>query len=381
MKVTHVIPTMGIKSGGPSRSVFNLVKGLRDKGMDAEICTMENPNNKNIEHAEWIHEIEGPQLNLFEICFPFNKLMKDNIGEIVHVHSIYSHPTIIAPAVARAKGVPYIIAPRGSLYQNALKLKSFKKKLFNKLFLWRDLQNATVIHATCKEEYRQIRACGIDRPIAIIPNSIKCPSVLCDVTPKDKIRVGFLGRMHPIKNIDGLIRGWAKANLGKRDDLELVIIGGTNFDYEKEYLASLHKLEEELDIQNIVWKGALYGDEKDNVMHTLSYNVLPSHSENFGMSVIESLLLGIPVIASEKTPWEELNDNKCGWWVPNTDDSLADTLTKAVSTSKDEWVEMGKRGQQMVINGYSVDAVSNDLITLYKWVLNGGEKPKFVYTE
>lgn len=381
MNVTHIVPALGEKSGGPSRSVYNLVVGLRDKGCNAEICALNDKRNPNIAHETWIHETEGPQTDFFAICFPFKANVRQNIGDIVHVHSIYSHPTMVGPAVAREKGVPYIIAPRGSLYANALRKSSLKKLLFNKLFLWRDIKGAAVIHATCKEEYRQIRACGIDRPVAIIPNSISCPLELSEITPKNKIRVGFLGRLNPIKNIDGLIRSWSKAGLGKRNDLELVIIGGANHDYEREYLTSLHDLELELGIANIVWEGALYGEEKDKVMHTLSYSILPSHSENFGMSVIESLLLGIPVIASDKTPWEELNDNKCGWWVPNTDESLADALTKAVSIPQDEWVEMGKRGQQMVVNGYSVDAVSGDLICLYNWVLGKCEKPSFVFID
>ena len=236
------------------------------------------------------------------------------------------------------------------LYANALKHNAGRKKVFNKLFQIRDLNKAAAIHVTCKEEMRQVRDAGVTAPVAIIPNSISIPEVLPTVCKKDIFRVGFLGRINSIKNIDGLLRAWDMAGLGKREDLELVIVGGTNF-----------------------------AEEKDKVLETLSCMVLCSHSENFGMSVVEAMLYGIPVIAAKTTPWSELNEFKCGWWVDNDDRTLSEALQKAVSLSDAEWLEMATNGQQIAVKNYSAKTLSQNLIQLYQWVLEGGLEPEFVY--
>ena len=358
MKVIHVTPGLGVKSGGPSRSVFNLVKHLREEGVDAEIVTMNHIDNPNISDAPFIKSFDVKRSLPFGLNLKFGSFLVRHLGDIFHI---------------QRKGIPYIVAPRGMLYANALKHNAGRMKVFNKLIQIRDLNKAAAIHVTCKEEMRQVRDAGVTAPVAIIPNSISIPEVLPTVCKKDIFRVGFLGRINSIKNIDGLLRAWDMAGLGKREDLELVIVGGTNLAEEVLYLDELHKLESERGITNIVWKGALYGEEKDKVLETLSCMVLCSHSENFGMSVVEAMLYGIPVIAAKTTPWSELNEFKCGWWVDNDDRTLSETLQKAVSLSDAEWLEMA------TVKNYSAKTLSQNLIQLYQWVLEGGLEPEFVY--
>jgi glycosyltransferase involved in cell wall biosynthesis len=60
-------------------------------------------------------------------------------------------------------------------------------------------------------------------------------------------------------------------------------------------------------------------------------------------------------------------------------DTLAETIQKAINTSENERLEMGKRGQELVKNNYSIEVIAKKMIRLYEWVLNGGEKPEFVY--
>lgn len=381
MKVIHITPGLGVKSGGPSRSVYNLVKQLREEWVDAEIVTRNILSNPNVAADPFILSYDVKKPLPFGLDSKYKSFLEKHLGDIFHIESIYTYPTIIAAWIAQRKGIPYIVAPRGMLYANALKHNAIRKKLFNKLFLIRDLNKAVAIHVTCQEEMRQVRDAGVTAPIAIIPNSIKIPETLPAVCKKDKFRVGFLGRINSIKNIDGLLRAWDIAGLGKRDDLELVIVGGTNLAEEVAYLEELHKIESERGITNIVWKGAVYGEEKDKILETLSCMVLCSHSENFGMSVVEAMLYGIPVIAAKTTPWSELNEFKCGRWVDNDDQTLSDTLKKAVSLSDSEWLEMANNGQKIAVQNYSAKTLSQNLIQLYHWVLEGGDKPEFVYMD
>ncbi|KUK57182.1 MAG: Uncharacterized protein XD81_1681, partial [Bacteroidetes bacterium 38_7] len=158
---------------------------------------------------------------------------------------------------------------------------------------------------------------------------------------------------------------------------ELVLMG----DGETSYKASLVRLVEKLDIKNIVFTGFLNGEEKETALQSLNYLVLPSKSENFGMVVPEALIREIPVIASKGTPWEELNTYNAGWWIDIGVQPLVETLHETLNLSEEQRQQMGQNGRKLVEEKYSIEAVAAQMIQLYKWILNGGEKPQFVYAK
>lgn len=382
MRVAQIIPSLGKKSGGPSRSVYALTKGLRTVGCETEILTNNYLVNPNIVSEGWIKAINVEKVRPFEYNPTFKKMVVESDYDLYHIHSIYSYPTTIAARVARKKGKPYIIAPRGSLYQKALRGSSaWKKAMFNRLFLMSDLNHASAVQVTCKEELQQVRSVGVKSPIAIIPNSLTLPDVTPTVAKPDKFRVAFVGRISPIKNLDSLIKAWAQAGFANSRDAELIIIGEAALEKEQAYLASLKTIESSLGINNLKWAGSKYGAEKDGLLNSCSYLFLPSHSENFGMVVPEALIQGVPVVASKGTPWESLVENNCGYWIDNSVDSMAQTLSDLYKLSDVDRKVMGINGQRMVIENFSMEAISNRLLSLYSWVLGDGKIPEFVSFE
>ena len=194
MRIAQIIPCLGCNSGGPSRSVYEMNKGLRLIGEDSIILTLNYLDNPNIASDEWIHCIDVKKILPFEFNPRFKDLLMRSNCNLYHIHSIYNYPVTIAAKYAKKRGIPYIIAPRGSLYEAAIgSSSSMQKKIFNHLFLFQDLAHASAIHATCKEEMEQIRALGIKKPIAVIPNSISLPQEMPLVKCPSKFRLCFLG--------------------------------------------------------------------------------------------------------------------------------------------------------------------------------------------
>ena len=379
MNIAQVIPCLGRHSGGPSRSVYELSKGLRSIGVESEILTNNYIENPNIASDRWIHSVDISKMLPFEYNAKFKNVLKSRDYELFHIHSIYSYPVTIAARFAKNRGIPYIIAPRGSLYDAALNSSSvWKKRIFNHLFLYSDLQHASAIHATCREEMEQIRELGIKTPIAIIPNSISLPKEMPLIQTPSKFRLCFLGRINPIKNLDGLLKAWHCSGLSNSAEAELVIIGGASLEKERLYLKELHRLEQELQIRNIAWKGNLLGEEKNNVLKSCSFLILPSYSENFGMVVVEALIHGVPVVASKGTPWSILETQGCGWWINNSVEDMGKKIKELLKVSLEKRLDMGYKGQLLVEQKYSTDAVSNALKTLYEWILYNKDKPNFV---
>lgn len=193
----------------------------------------------------------------------------------------------------------------------------------------------------------------------------------CDRSVK---RIGFLGRLHPRKNVEALIEAWIALG-NKVKDAQLVIMGKGEPHYEqmlKEKVAS-HGL------KNVEFAGFVTGREKFERLASLTALCVPSDFENFGMIVTEALSVDTPVIASLGTPWEELNTCHCGCWVSNDVNTLADTIAKVLSLSAAEISKMGENGKRLVREKYQDTQVAKMMTQLYSWIINEEVKPEFVY--
>ncbi|MDR1182283.1 MAG: glycosyltransferase [Bacteroidales bacterium] len=371
MKILHTISGMSAKSGGTSSSTYELIKGLQSTNIVADILSFApEVGDKLIGNEVFIKTV--PRSKYF-ISNAYKKALENSNYQLFHANGIWEYTELISAKTARRKKIPFVISPHGMLYPQALTVSKYKKQLFLKLFLMYDLNKSAAVHATCMEEMQHLRDLGIKSSIAIIPNSVSIPEKVSTSTP-DKLRIGYLGRVHPRKNIERLLYVWDKLNL-KKMDIELIIIG----DCDTQYMNFLKVEKEKLNLKNVVFTGFLSGEAKEKALLSLSYIVVPSDFENFGMIIPEALIKGIPVVASKGTPWEELNTHQCGWWVDNDIDTLATTIETAIHLPEEKRIAMGKRGQELVKNNYSVEVVAKKMIQLYEWILSGGEKPEFVY--
>jgi glycosyltransferase involved in cell wall biosynthesis len=368
---------MGVNSGGPALSTLLVVKGLRNRNISAEIVTYQifRKSDQLITSEDFIHLLPSAD-NKFSYSKHFKTfLLQNKQYDIYHTQGIWLYPTYITTRVARKLNKPYIITPRGMLYPQDLAKGKLKKSIFLNLFLFDDLQKAACIQTTCMEEMEHVRNLGIKSPVAVIPNSIDIAGIEKSVESKSKLRIGYLGRVHPRKNIARLIYVWNQLQ-NYINDGELIIIG----DGDKQYLEFLKQETKRLQLNNVVFMGFLSGDEKEAALHSLSFLVVPSDFENFGNIVTEALVKGVPVITSKGTPWQELNTHHCGWWIDNDIDTIVKTLKEAIALSEKEYRQMGIRGRQLIKENYSIDIVSQKMEQLYQWILGTRKKPEFVYT-
>lgn len=379
MKILHTIASLGAKSGGTSTCTYELVKGLNEHQVKTSILTLDTKDKSDVllGRESFIHSLENDAFSPYAFSVNFSKGLADfQDYDLYHTNGTWLHINHLSASEARSNNKPYIISPHGMFYPQALQIGAWKKKIFYNLIFKKDLENASCLHATCIQEMNHLRALGLKNPIAVIPNPLSVPDYLKDISRNKttKKRFGFLGRLHPIKNIHLLLEAWAK--LGElTENAELCIIGKGEDAYE-EFLKSEVK---RLCIHNVTFEGFLTGKEKYEFIGTLTSLILPSKSENFGMTVLEALLMGVPVIASKGTPWEDLEKFKCGWWVENDIETLAQTLQRVLIISDEELTEMGNNGKKLVRDHYVVETVVKKMTSLYKWILGKENKPDFVY--
>lgn len=169
------------------------------------------------------------------------------------------------------------------------------------------LRRADMFHATSEKEYEEIRAIGYKQPVAIVPIGMDIPKTMLKVEGRRLNgggarlhRVAFFGRLHKVKAVDRLIQAWELLTKGEdrgSHDWELAIAGPDNGIRSalEAYIAD-HK------VPRVRFVGEINGSGKYNFLSAADVYVLPSHTENFGVTVVEALACGTPVIVSKGTP-------------------------------------------------------------------------------
>ena len=98
---------------------------------------------------------------------------------------------------------------------------------------------------------------------------------------------------------------------------------------------------------------------------------LVSHTENFGATVVDAMAHGKPVITGDKTPWREVVEWKCGWWVSNEPAKLSAALCEMMTRPNDDRWQMGENGRRLVEERYTWDAVVKEMVKGYEFVVSG----------
>ena len=131
---------------------------------------------------------------------------------------------------------------------------------------------------------------------------------------------------------------------------------------------------------SIEFAGPKFGNELSAEYESCDCLVLPSFTENFGATVVDAMAHGKPVITSTFTPWEEVQERGCGWWVSNETEALAKTIQEMIEASDERRCEMGKIGRRFVDEKYTWGAVAQTMVNEYKRVMSVQGAPLLLQT-
>lgn len=376
MKVLYT-GTLDVNAGGPAFSTYNTMRGLNAIGVETHVLMYEmGVGGKLIGNDVPVHFAKKPIEHSF--CYsPYYKVEIISCGDfdIYQAQGVWQYNTYALVDVARKRGKPYIITPRGMLYpQDIAKSKSWFKKMSLKIRLLDDLNRAACVHVTCEDEMNHCRNLGVTSPIAIVPNPVEIKEYP-NAKKDDVFRLGYLGRISRRKNVEGLIYAWSELGDKVKENAELLIIGGG----DEEYMAFLKNEVARLNLSNVRFTGFISGQEKEDSLSSLSVLAMPSEFENFGNVIVEGLVRGIPCIATTGAPWKDLEDYQCGWWVEYNQTAITKAVQSALETSVDELYAMGVRGKKLMKDKYSIEAVAKQMKEVYEWLLGNHEKPDFVH--
>jgi glycosyltransferase involved in cell wall biosynthesis len=353
------------RSGAGMASVALTVHRLLEGRLDADIVVGLAP--------------EQPVRNLHVVGVNgsgFRALPRNSMHDVVHIHGLWTPFEWRAYREGKMRGARLVISPHGSLEPWALAHKRVKKLAAWTLYQKRILQQSDLLVASTNLERDNFRDLGLTAPIAVIPVGVDTsdrPADLFepDMSDREKI-VLFLARLSPKKGIPDLLEAWSMID---RYGYELHIHGYGSDSYRTylENRISALKIG-----HHVKLCGPLYGEEKWRKLQKSSIYVLPSYSENFGITITEALLSGLPVITSRATPWAELPSRGLGWIVDNDVAQLRDALHLAVSMDVARLRSIRNEARDYA-QKYLWPPIADRYVDTYKWVTElGAPKPDWV---
>ncbi len=381
MKILHIVEGLQ-KASGVTTFVENIVAELRALGNEVDVITKEGLVEVTSRTKVKNKDDKNP-------LFDFDSRLRLSLHsyDLVHIHGLWVPWLHCWARAARKAGVKVVWSPHGMLTPWAMHYKWLKKWIVWHLYQKRDLQLADAIHVTVADEERDVRRVGLKNKVIVAPLGVRLPDLRVRASGGGGYTMLFVSRIHPKKGLENLIKAWrllvtkllfigrvapikALPNLVEAatisDGWRLRIVGTDAKGYEAELKALADK---EGVADRIDFAGPKYGEELEKEYLDADCFILPSFSENFGSVVVEAMAAGLPVITTKGTPWAELEERKCGWWVENDPETLARTIQAMMALSDEERRAMGARGRKLVEEKYQWPAIGRQMVREYERVV------------
>lgn len=388
LKVLHVIPSLSPVSGGPYAALLNMAKELANIGMEVDIIAT-NDDGRNKRHLDaplgrWQQRdhyrfmMFSKQSEMYKISFPLLQWLKHHVTEydIVHVHALFSFPSIAGARVARSQGVPYIIRPLGVMNRWGLKNRRPWPKLLsyslNEQVLLRD---ASAIHCTSKEEANELAGLGFRWNTVLVPlgldltqfQSLPSADIFYERFPEARHtrNILFLSRVNAKKGLDLLLPAFAR--LHAHDPGLRLILAGDEGDAPCGLTAKLHQQAVALGIAgNVTFTGFITGEFRLACLAAACLFVLPSYSENFGISLLEALAAGLPCIASDQVALAvSAARSRAVCLVPCQEEALRQAI-RGLLDDPAEAARLAFIGKAFAHENYSLSGMGRSLLALYQ---------------
>ena len=410
MRILRIIRSVNPIGGGPIEAVRQSSRLHVDAGHRVDVICLDDPT------SPWLKDFPLPchALGPVRSGFGYSSLLVswleahlDNYDCAV-IEGLWQYHSWGAWRALRKSKVPYLVFTHGMLdpwFKRTFPLKHLKKWLYWPWADYRVLRDAAAVLFTCEEERRLARqsfwlyrarevvvefgTMGVPEP------SRNYASGFLEKRPelKDYRRFVFLGRVHPKKSPDIIIRTIARLKAsghwveeaqsateaggrgpiaGQPDSrspqgMKLIMAGPADGDYAEE----LQALAKQFGVaDSIVWTGMILGEEKWGALQCGEAFVLPSHQENFGIAVAESLSVGVPVLISKAVNiWADIVADGAGTADDDTVEGFERQMIAWLKMSPGEVAAMRTQARACFENRYTAKRAAESLLSVMERVV------------
>jgi len=371
MHLLHIIDSFSPEAGGPPEALKQLIRATRACGTEVEVVCLDHPKAEYLKDIVCpVHALNQTFLGRFAFSPRLWRWLRENAAhyDAIVMNGVWSFPGVALHFAARRAGTPYGIFTHGAL--DPWFNRKYRLKYVKKLIYW-PVQYSVLRHA-----FAVFFTTVAERDLAMTsfrPNRWKSVVVPYGITEPEKCEGGpeaqieefhaalpglggrryllFLGRIHEKKGCDLLIKAFARI-AGAVPDVDLVIAGPDQSGIQ----AKLERLAERTGIAGRVhWPGMIAGSVKWGALRSCEAFVLPSHQENLGISVVEALAVGRPVLISHQVNlWPEIKDDGVGLAEEDTLEGTLRLLERWFSLDPLEQAAMAARARPCFCTRFSM---------------------------
>lgn len=370
--VSHFLP--GFKAGGPIQSIKNLIN-LTNNELDYLLFTSNHEFNEktpfaNIQTDQWNDKYGA------KIFYTSDKnkivnlknILKSETFSMVFLNSFFSKDTILTLFLYKLLKLnqPIIMMPRGELSVGALKNKKiFKKTFYISLTKLLGFYKNVTFFSTAKDETAQIKKImgNVDvYEVGNVPNTEK--KLQLDTKNENELKVVFLSRITPKKNLL-----YSLETLMHCENVIFDIYGILEDErYWQECQNLIKQLPKSIEVN---YKGEL---SNEKVIETLSHYDLfyfPTKSENYGHVISEALQASLPVLISNTTPWQDLEEKEFGWVLPlNNKLQFSEVIRNLKDISQEEHNLIKSNIYNQYDTKVKAEKISDDFISKVKQLIS-----------
>ncbi len=381
MRILHVVPSYlpAVRYGGPIYSVHRLCVALAQQGHQVDVATtnVDGAGDSDVRLGERV-DLDGVGVHYFASSWlrrlyyapAMRGWLRSKISgyDVVHLHSVFLWPTLVAARAAQRARVPYVLSPRGMLIRELVKARSrWLKTAWIALFERRTVSRAAALHLTSKIEQKAFAEFGLTTggSLEIVPNGVELHASTGSRSLTATPYVLVLGRISWKKRIDRVIEAVAGVT-----GLELVIAGGD----DEGLLPKLRACALEFGVSDRVrFVGHVDGLVKEDLLRDALALVMTSRTENYGNVVLEAMAVGTPaVVVPQIGAADAVRDANAGWVIDDIIAALRAQLSSLV-ISPEMANEAGARGASWVKENASWPAIAGRMLEVYQRCLPMGK--------
>ncbi len=312
MKILHVILSLAERWGGPPRGLATLARAQAARGDDVVVLPARVDGEMTLAPGEYGSLRVEPPVTTSPLYW-YNGALRQVLRElsrdrdIVHIHGTWRYHTLGAAAAAREYGIPYVIRPAGNLGEVTRGHKQYRKRAYFLLFERRALNRAAALHCCSLKEREEMA------PLRLLPRAFVVPQpvetdllsvepdeaallAMCPGLRLDRPLLAYHGRISFLKRVEVVLDAFARL-AGEFPDWQLVLAGPHE---DERITAALQERIRTGGLSERVWlPGMVRGAAKCALLSRATLYAFASRHENFGISVAEALMFGLPSVVSD----------------------------------------------------------------------------------
>jgi len=370
MRILHFILGKADKNrpNGVNQVIAGLAKYLVKEGVDLRVLGKANSVERE---GSYIYR-DGFAVEAYSrVTLGVIRYFIDSVksSDIVHFHGLYNIYNILASLVCLVENTPYVITLHDGLSPVRLnQRRRFFKRMFNLLLQTRFIHGAAAIHVLTEEESTDLVNFGYKGKIYVISNGVDLddyPRVANKQmeSRSRRLRVGYLGRLAPEKNIGSLMTAIRAGFTGASVDL---ILAGPSSDY----LESILKDTTDLSLEYV---GPLYGEKKTEFIKSLDLFVHPAYCDVFSIAAMEVLAVGTPLVITRTSNSSYFYNSNAFYMCEPTAFGINRGIQHAIDT-RHSWASTVNDGRNLIESQFNWSVAAASLKAAYLEIYSLGCK-------